>query len=568
MMIADPLRTQTPEQDLRIVSAPRPDVAEAGQERAARPSTASGSIQGGSGERLVIEGDDRSRMLSESGFNPLNLAPEKVDFDLKTDSWAQLHLPAIDAQMRHLHSQLQQPVSVEDAVRAVFPFAHFVLTSSGQTAENIFFKAWPTRGVVPQNLLFPSTIFHQIDNGFTPKELPHPAIFQLNSPEPYKGDMDWDGLQAQVAQDPSAIAFVCIEVGNNASGGHPVSMRHLRNVRALLAAHSIPLVIDATRVVQNAQFLIELEREHAGQTVWAVVREIFSYADAVIGSLTKELCVNKGGIVATKDSKLFERLQVLVDEEGAGVDLIQTKMIALSLQNRKHIETKVLQRTEGARVIGRALSDRGVPIAHSGGGHCVLIDVRQIPEFSDLKDPVPSFLAWMYLATGIRAAGHSVGMQKHTRMNDLVRLAVPVGLKRDEIDRMIDRLVAAFGQKANIPEIVVESSAPQPLGSVHAKYRLEKVHHLSGAIAARMDASRPAAAAHLSVSEEPEQGSAAQEAATVDNVPVPTRAPRAPADVRPVRGRDVAIVGMAGRYPKAKNVSELWDNLSRGRDCI
>ena len=25
---------------------------------------------------------------------------------------------------------------------------------------------------------------------------------------------------------------------------------------------------------------------------------------------------------------------------------------------------------------------------------------------------------------------------------------------------------------------------------------------------------------------------------------------------------------MAGRYPKAKNLSELWDNLVRGRDCI
>ena len=32
--------------------------------------------------------------------------------------------------------------------------------------------------------------------------------------------------------------------------------------------------------------------------------------------------------------------------------------------------------------------------------------------------------------------------------------------------------------------------------------------------------------------------------------------------------QDVAIVGMAGRYPKAKNMRELWANLAQGRDCI
>src|SRR6185436_12433872 len=243
--------------------------------------------------------------------------------------------------------------------------------------------------------------------------------------------------------------------------------------------------------------------------------------------------------------------QDLVDEEGAGLDLIEKKLIALSLRNRNHIETQVSRKTEGARRIGRALSERGVPIAHPGGGHCVLIEVRQIPELRDLADPVASFLAWMYLATGIRGGGHSVGMQKGTRLNDLVRLAIPVGLTRDEIDSVIARLVEAFDRKANIPEIVAESSAPLPLGGVHATYRLEKVHNVSAGMAAGTGSSRPAAAA--------------KEAVTIDSVPAATRAP---ADKRPIRVQDVAIVGMAGRYPKAKNVGELWDNLARGRDCI
>ena len=32
--------------------------------------------------------------------------------------------------------------------------------------------------------------------------------------------------------------------------------------------------------------------------------------------------------------------------------------------------------------------------------------------------------------------------------------------------------------------------------------------------------------------------------------------------------QDIAIIGVAGRYPQARNVSEFWDNLSSGRNCI
>ncbi|MCY8787193.1 SDR family NAD(P)-dependent oxidoreductase [Bacillus inaquosorum] len=33
-------------------------------------------------------------------------------------------------------------------------------------------------------------------------------------------------------------------------------------------------------------------------------------------------------------------------------------------------------------------------------------------------------------------------------------------------------------------------------------------------------------------------------------------------------GEDIAIIGMAGRYPKAKNIQEFWENLKAGTDCI
>ncbi|NGO06588.1 SDR family NAD(P)-dependent oxidoreductase, partial [Streptomyces sp. HC44] len=42
-----------------------------------------------------------------------------------------------------------------------------------------------------------------------------------------------------------------------------------------------------------------------------------------------------------------------------------------------------------------------------------------------------------------------------------------------------------------------------------------------------------------------------------------------PGPARPERqGLDIAIIGLAGRYPKARTVDEFWANLAAGRDCV
>ncbi|MBQ0741515.1 hypothetical protein J9332_45305, partial [Aquimarina celericrescens] len=76
-----------------------------------------------------------------------------------------------------------------------------------------------------------------------------------------------------------------------------------------------------------------------------------------------------------------------------------------------------------------------------------LIDVKQIIEFKSFEYPVSSFVSWLYLNTGIRAGAHNVGMQKGTAINDLVRLAIPVGIKQKQVKEITDRLIEAFKKK-------------------------------------------------------------------------------------------------------------------------
>ncbi len=557
LMIADPSKNQIdePEATASAATSPAAGVAAAAAPASVAQSTNAREI---ATRTIDVAASPRWQALEAAGFNPMNLAAGQVDFDLKTDSWAQLTLPAIDKQMASLFAQIQRPIDVNAALRRVFPFACFTLTASGRAAEELFCQAWEKKGRVPQNILFPSTLYHQIDNGFSPKELPAAAVTDLQSNTPFKGDIDLAALKAELDAHGAEIGYVCIELTDNAAGGGAVSLSHLKQVRALLDGcrdrHPVSLVLDATRVVENAFVVIEHDPEWADATPWQVVEALLSQADVVIASLAKDFCVDKGGLIATNDRALHDRLQALQQRGGKALDAIDRKCIAASVQNRSFIETQVRRRVDAVRALGQRLADHGLPVVRPSLAHCVLIDVKRIPEFRDLAAPVASFVAWLYLATGIRAGAHSVGMQQNSPLNQLVRLAIPVGLKADAVHTLGDRLIEAFMQKANIPDL----AAVEIPGDLNARHRLQQV---------RSPAAVSAVVTSATVANGPSQAVVAPAAQAPGALPTPPAAPMRQ-EARRDEEMEIAIVGMATRLPKARNAEELWENLVGGRDCI
>lgn len=557
LMIADPSKNQIdePEATASAATSPAAGVAAAAAPASVAQATNAGEI---ATQALDVAASPRWQALEAAGFNPMNLAAGQVDFDLKTDSWAQLTLPAIDKQMASLFAQIQRPIDVNAALRRVFPFTCFTLAASGRAAEELFCQAWEKKGRVPQNILFPSTLYHQIDNGFSPKELPAAAVTDLQSNAPFKGNIDLAALKAELDAHGAEIGYVCIELTDNAAGGGAVSLSHLKQVRALLDScrdrHQFSLVLDATRVIENAWVVIEHEPEWADATPWQVVEALLSQADVAIASLAKDFCVDKGGLIATNDRALHDRLQALQQRGGKALDAIDRKCIAASVQNRSFIETQVRRRVDAVRALGQRLADLGLPVVRPSLAHCVLIDVKRIPEFRDLAAPVASFVAWLYLATGIRAGAHSVGMQQNSPLNQLVRLAIPVGLKADAVHTLGDRLIEAFTQKVNIPDL----AAVEIPGDLNARHRLQQL---------RSPAAVSAVVASATVANGPSQAVVAPAAQAPDALPAPPVAPMRQ-EARRDEEMEIAIVGMATRLPKARNAEELWENLVDGRDCI
>ncbi|WP_256096836.1 beta-ketoacyl synthase N-terminal-like domain-containing protein [Pseudoalteromonas luteoviolacea] len=501
----------------------------------------------------------RGKALVEAGFNVANVAAKSVEHDLKTDSWAKSSYPFIEQHVSGLHKHIQKANNVHKQLATVFPFEHIICTKSGASAEAILCKAWPQKGVVLQNILFPTFIYSLLDNGFTPVELPHADIYDLNRASEHKAHIDITRLLRELDAQAQPVSFVGIEISNNASGGNAVSLGHLAELKKHLAARNIPLVMDATRIMENA---LNAPDGDASASIWQRARSICAHADVVTASLAKDFGINRGGILATNDPQLFKRFQDEADKSIDRMGLIDKKLVSLALADQEAASERLHTRQKQLATLRNTLTQAGIPLVQSSNAHCVLIDVKKLDSYAALAYPVESFLASLYLNAGIQAAGHNVGMQRDTALNNLVRVALPLGLSDHELNTIAHKMVDALSSPRHIVDINRVDADNGAFLSMGASYTPVRLLNAGGDDASSEAPSRDAEA--VTTSADVASQNTASHTPNKEVVVSVSNAPQA----RDSEVGDIAIIGMAGRYPGADNLDQLWQNLVDSKDCI
>jgi acyl transferase domain-containing protein/tryptophanase/pimeloyl-ACP methyl ester carboxylesterase/acyl carrier protein/SAM-dependent methyltransferase len=382
-----------------------------------QPVRAQPAVEQRAGQDRAADAAGRAAKLAASGYNPLLLAHSEVETDLLTDSWAELANTAIterEDRLRTLAALLP-----DFAAPAWLPFDHVIPMPSGRSAEALLGRCWPgRRGVVLHNGLFPTWIMTLLDNGFAPERLPVAGSGEFG------GDIDITAFRDRLAANNGGTAFTAVELSGNAGGGLPVSLGRLRAIQEAAAVHHVPLVLDATRLLENAACIAAREPGWQGADLWQVARELLSLADAVTFSLSKDFGVSFGGLVATSRPELATRIAEHTALRGQEVGLTARRMLGAALADTEAVAELVAERMAAVRALWSVLSQAGLPVAGPPGGHCVLLDAGQLPGAADLADPVASTLAWLYTEAGLRGGPHLAGGPDST----LIRLAVPLGL--------------------------------------------------------------------------------------------------------------------------------------------
>lgn len=385
----------------------------------------------------------RLQAIKEAGFNTFLLKSEDVYIDLLTDSgtsamsdrqWAGLMLGD------EAYAGSRNFYNLEKAVKQYYGYKYVIPTHQGRGAENILSQVMIKKGdIVPGNMYFTTTRLHQELAGGTFVDVIIDEAHDSTSLHPFKGDIDLNKLQAVIKKyGEKRIPYICVATTVNMAGGQPVSMQNLKALRALTNEYGIKIMLDMTRIAENAWFIQQREKGYARRSVASIVKEICSYTDGATFSGKKDALVNIGGFLALNDKEKFEDASnLVVVYEGlhtygglAGRDM---EAMAIGIEesvNDDHMKARIGQ----VIYLGEELQKRNVPIVLPVGGHGIFIDAKQfLPHLKQDQFPAQTLAAELYIDSGIRtmergivSAGRNAKTGDHYYPKlELVRLTIP-----------------------------------------------------------------------------------------------------------------------------------------------
>lgn len=402
---------------------------------------------------------EREQWIRKARYNVFNLQSRQVYVDLLTDSgtgamsqqqWAEMMLGD------ESYAGASSYYKLKESVREVFGFEHFLPVHQGRAAENVLFSVLVKKGdIVPGNAHFDTTKGHIEYRQATALDCTIREAYDTDLIHPFKGNVDTDILKSVLEKYADNIPFIILTLTCNTTGGQPVSMQNMKDIRALADEYSILLVYDAARFAENAYFIKLREKGYRDKSITEIVTEMFSYADAMTMSAKKDAIVNMGGFIGFRDMDLFEKASTFnIMFEGyityggmAGRDMNALACGLYEATDFEYLETRIRQ----TEYLADLLLEQGIPLQQPTGGHAVYVDATRFLSKVPREEFIAQTLAVeIYLEGGIRSAEIGTLMadrDPHTRENrypekEYVRLAIP---RRVYTNNHMDVVAAALG---------------------------------------------------------------------------------------------------------------------------
>ena len=385
----------------------------------------------------------RKTWIKEAQYNLFKLSSDQVIIDLLTDSgtgamsdeqWAEV------MKGDESYAGSRSFKKLDDTVKRLTGYTHFIPTHQGRAAENVLFSALLKKGdIVPGNAHFDTTKGHIEFRKAQAVDCTIEEAFDTSKQHPFKGNIDLHKLK--YAFDTTArdkIPLVLITVTCNSIGGQPVSMENIRAVSALCSAYNIPLYFDAARFAENAYFIKTREHGYQDKSIKEIVKELFSYGNGMVMSAKKDGIVNMGGFIALNDIDVYNQcITYNIMYEGfityGGMSGRDMGALAVGLEEATsfdYLESRIHQ----VHYLGNRILSFNVPVQQPFGGHAIYLDADKfVPTIQKEEYRAQSLAIELYITAGIR--GVEIGTiladrDPITRENrypkvELVRLAIP-----------------------------------------------------------------------------------------------------------------------------------------------
>ena len=401
---------------------------------------------------------EREQWLKEAHYNLFGLKSEQVYIDCLTDSGTGAMSDRQWAAMMtgdEAYAGSKSFFQLKETIGNITGFEYVIPTHQGRAAENVLFSHLVKVGdIVPGNSHFDTTKGHIEFRKATALDCTIDAAKDTQLEIPFKGEVDCAKLEKALAENAEKIPFIIVTITNNTAGGQPVSMKNLRDIRAIADMYGKRVVFDSARFVENAYFIKTREEGYADKTIKEICKEMFSYADGMTMSSKKDGLVNMGGFIATRHEDWYEGAKrFCIPFEGfltyGGMNGRDMAALAVGLDENTELDT-IETRIKQVQYLAAKLDEYGIPYQRPVGGHALFVDADKVLSNIPKEEfPAQTLAIELYLEAGVR--GCEIGYlladrDPVTRENrfgglDLLRLCIA---RRSYTNNHMDVIAAAL----------------------------------------------------------------------------------------------------------------------------
>lgn len=399
----------------------------------------------------------RMEALKNAGYNTFLLSSKDVFIDLLTDSgtgamsdkqWSGMMMGD------ESYAGARSWERLEEVVKDLTGMPYILPTHQGRAAERILYSILGGPGkVFISNTHFDTTRANIEYTGATAIDIVCEEGKDNQIDLPFKGNIDLKKLGELINHyGKENVACVIMTVTNNSSGGQPVSMENVRQVRKICDENGLLLVLDACRIAENSYFIHHREKGYENRSYKSIAQEMLGLGDAFVMSAKKDGLVNMGGLLTVRDEALSVKCKnMLIISEGfttyGGLSGRDMEALAVGLQE-VFDEDYLHYRIRSTAYLGEHLKKKGIPVVWPIGGHAVYIDAKKLYDNVPVKEyPGHALVCDLYIKGGIRCVEvGSVMFGKYDEngelipaQNELVRLAIPRRVyTQSHIDYVLD----------------------------------------------------------------------------------------------------------------------------------